>query len=49
MVLYRKQSGVDYLDPEIAQGYNEEHQKFRNFPEEARILFRCWGLHPETL
>jgi len=42
-----KQAGVDYLDPKVAQGYNEEHQKFRNFPEEAQEIVRMLGITPQ--
>ncbi len=30
-----KQIGVDYLDPEIAGNYNDEHKKFRDFKAET--------------
>lgn len=33
-----KQSGVDYLDPKIVQEYDHEHQKFRNYTEEAKQI-----------
>lgn len=36
-----KQSGVDYLDPKIAQEYDKEHLKFRNFKEEAKHIVQA--------
>jgi len=33
-----KQAGVDYLDPKIAEKYDENHAKFRNFKEEAEQI-----------
>ncbi|BDZ67660.1 class I SAM-dependent methyltransferase [Methanobacterium ferruginis] len=42
-----KQPGVDYLDPEIAQTYDDEHQKFRNFPEEAKKIVQVLGIKPD--
>ncbi|MCC7551339.1 MAG: class I SAM-dependent methyltransferase [Methanobacterium sp.] len=42
-----KQPGVDYLDPEIAQTYDDEHQKFRNFPEEAKKIVKVLGIKPD--
>jgi len=35
-----KQSGVDYLDPKIAEEYDNQHQKFRNFKEEAKEIVK---------
>ncbi len=39
--------GVDYLDPEIAREYNEEHQKFRNFEDETESIVQMLGIRPE--
>jgi len=33
-----KQSGVDYLDPQIAEEYDNKHVKFRNFENEAKDI-----------
>jgi putative AdoMet-dependent methyltransferase len=33
-----KQIGLDYLDPEIAGNYDDQHQKFRNFEAEAEQI-----------
>lgn len=30
-----KQIGVDYLDQEVAEGYDHQHEKFRDFKKEA--------------
>jgi cyclopropane fatty-acyl-phospholipid synthase-like methyltransferase len=30
-----KQIGVDYLDPEVAESYEDQHAKFRDFQKEA--------------
>lgn len=39
-----KQSGVDYLNPKIAQEYDEEHQKFRNFEDETAQIVKRLGI-----
>lgn len=44
---HEKQSGVDYQDPEIAQEYDNEHQKFRNFEEEAQLIVKKLNITPD--
>jgi putative AdoMet-dependent methyltransferase len=44
-----KQSGVDYLDPEIAREYDNEHQKFRNFKDETKAIVQMLGITPEDI
>lgn len=39
-----KQIGMDYLDPEIAEGYNNQHQKFRDFKAEAENVVNRLGI-----
>lgn len=39
-----KQEGIDYLDPEVARRYDGEHQKFRNFKEEAKQIVNGLGI-----
>lgn len=41
-----KQSGVDYLDPEIAIKYDNEHEKFRNFEDETIQIVQMLGVTP---
>jgi len=40
-----KQSGVDYLDPETASEYDDQHQ-FRNFEEETKVIIRRLNVKP---
>ena len=40
-----KQSGVDYLNPEIAREYDDQHQ-FRNFEEETQVIIRRLNVKP---
>ena len=42
-----KQTGVDYVDPEIAQGYDNEHQKFRDFKEETEQIVGKLGIRQD--
>jgi len=35
-----KEIGLDYLDPKIAGKYDDQHQKFRNFEEEAEDVIK---------
>ena len=42
-----KQAGVDYLDPKIAEKYDENHAKFRNFKEEAEQIVNRLEITPE--
>ncbi|HMK53398.1 MAG TPA: class I SAM-dependent methyltransferase [Methanobacteriaceae archaeon] len=42
-----KQSGVDYLDPQIAREYDNEHQKFRNFEVESEQIIQNLGITPD--
>lgn len=44
-----KQSGVDYLDPQIAEEYDKHHQKFRNFKEEAKDIVNKLEITPEDI
>lgn len=44
-----KQSGVDYLNPEIAQKYDNEHQKFRNYDNEAEIVVNNLKITPNDI
>jgi ubiquinone/menaquinone biosynthesis C-methylase UbiE len=42
-----KTPGVDYLNPEIAQKYDDAHQKFRNFKEESEHIVQVLGITPD--
>jgi len=42
-----KQSGVDYLDPKIAEEYDNEHMKFRNFKKETEDIVKKLEITPE--
>ena len=42
-----KAPGVDYLNPEIAQKYDDAHQKFRNFKEESEHIVQVLGITPD--
>ncbi|BDZ70467.1 class I SAM-dependent methyltransferase [Methanobacterium petrolearium] len=42
-----KTPGVDYLNPKIAQKYDAEHQKFRNFKEESEHIVQVMEITPE--
>ena len=40
-------AGVDYADTSIAEEYDSQHSKFRNFEEEARRIVDVLGIGPE--
>lgn len=44
-----KQSGVDYSDPKIAEEYDNEHMKFRNFKEETKDIVKKLEITPEDI
>lgn len=44
-----KQVGVDYLDPKIAEEYDNQHVKFRNFEDEAKDIINKLGITPEDI
>lgn len=46
---HEKQSGVDYLDPKIVKEYDVEHQKFRNFEEEAKDIVQNLEITPDDI
>jgi len=39
--------GVDYLDPEVAGNYDDQHQQFRDFEEEAQDIVDKLNIVPE--
>jgi putative AdoMet-dependent methyltransferase len=44
-----KQIGMDYLDPKIAEEYDAQHQKFRNFKDEAKEIVKRLEITPEDV
>lgn len=42
-----KQAGINYLDPKVAENYDIQHQKFRDFKKEAEFIVQMLDITSE--